>query len=106
MRFEIKDVSSNYQDNLPGKQVFTLTVSSGGKVITNFRGSVTVSLPYELKEAETADQVTVWYLASDGIMTEIPCIYNDKTRLATFTVPHFSQYVVGVKQYGKIHILI
>ncbi|MFA5342289.1 MAG: S-layer homology domain-containing protein, partial [Clostridia bacterium] len=28
--------------------------------------------------------------------TEISCIYNDKTRLATFTVPHFSQYVVGV----------
>ena len=97
VRFEIKDVSSNYQDNFPGKQVFTLTVSSGGKVITNFGGSVTVSLPYELKEGETADQVTVWYLASDGIMTEISCIYNDKTRLATFTVPHFSQYIVGVK---------
>ena len=96
VKFEIKDVTSDYQEKLPGKQVFTLTVSSGGKVITDFRGSVTVSLPYELKEKETADQVTVWYLASDGIMTEIPCIYNDKTRLASFTVTHFSQYVVGV----------
>ncbi|HQM96443.1 MAG TPA: S-layer homology domain-containing protein [Clostridia bacterium] len=96
VRFEIKDVSSDYQENYPGKQVFTLTVTSNGKEISSFGGSVTVSLPYELKDGETADQVTVWYLASDGIMTEIPCIYNVKTKLATFTVSHFSKYVVGV----------
>lgn len=96
IRVEMKDVSSAHQENLPGKQVFSLSVSSGSKTISSFSGAVTVTLPYTLKEGETADEVTVWYLASDSTMTEIPCTYNQKTKLATFTVSHFSLYVVGV----------
>jgi len=95
VKIEIKDVSSDYQKNLPNKKIFTLAITSNGKEITYFGGSVTVSLPYELKEGETANQVTVWYLANDGSMTEIPCTYIEKTKLVTFTVTHFSQYVVG-----------
>ena len=72
IKVDMKDVSPSYQENLPGKQVFSLTVSSGSDTISNFGGLVTVTLPYELKEGETADMVTVWYLASDGTMTEIP----------------------------------
>jgi hypothetical protein len=96
IKVEMKDVSPSHQENLPGKLVFSLTVSSGSNTISNFGGSVTVSLPYELKEGETADKVTVWYLANDGTMTEIPCTYDPATKLATFTVTHFSLYVVGV----------
>ena len=55
-----------------------------------------MTLPYTLKDGEKAEDVTVWYLASDGTMTEIPCTYDAKTGLATFTVTHFSEYVVGV----------
>ena len=92
----MKDVSPAYQESLPGKLVFSLTVSSGSDTITNFGGAVTASLPYELKAGETAEEVTVWYLANDGTMTEIPCTYDPATKLATFTVTHFSLYVVGV----------
>ncbi len=96
IKVEIKDVSPAHQENLPGKQVFSLSVSSGGSNISNFGGAVTVSLPYELKNGETADKVSAWYLANGGIMTEIPCNYDPVTKLATFTVTHFSLYVVGV----------
>lgn len=96
IKVEMKDVSPTHQESLPGKQVFSLTVSSGGSTITNFGGAVTVTLPYTLKDGESADKVTVWYLASDGEMTEIPCTYDVATGLATFTVTHFSLYVVGV----------
>ena len=96
IKVDMKDVSPEHQENLPGKQVFSLTVSSGSSTITNFGGSVTVTLPYTLRDGETAQDVTVWYLASDGKMTEIPCTYNSATKLATFTVTHFSLYVVGV----------
>ena len=37
----------------------------------------------------------MWYLAEDGTMTEVPCIYDPATKLATFKVSHFSLYVVG-----------
>ncbi|PKM71887.1 MAG: hypothetical protein CVU91_12105 [Firmicutes bacterium HGW-Firmicutes-16] len=96
IKVEMKDVSPAHQESLPSKKVFSLTVSSGSSTITNFGGAVTVTLPYTLKEGETAEDVTVWYLASDSSMTEIPCTYDPATKLATFTVTHFSLYVVGV----------
>ena len=96
IKVEMKDVSSTYQEKLPGKQVFSLSVSSGSSTITNFGGAVTVTLPYTPKAGESVDEVTVWYLASDGTMTEIPCTYDPVTKLATFKVTHFSLYAVGV----------
>ena len=96
---KIEDVSKAHQTTHEGKTVFSLTVESGGKTISDFGGSVTVSLPYVLKDGERAEDVTVWYLASDGVMTEIACTYDAKTGLATFTVTHFSEYVVGVKEW-------
>ncbi len=92
---ELRDVSPEHQDNHPGKRVFTLTVSSGGKTISEFGGSVTVTLPYALQDGEEPEDVTVWYLADDGTMTEIFCAYDPVTGLATFQVSHFSRYVVG-----------
>lgn len=96
IKVEMKDVSTDHQDRQPGKIVFSLTLTSGDKTITDFGGTATVSLPYELKNGETAADVNVWYLAGDGVMTEVPCSYNPVTKLATFTVTHFSLYVVGV----------
>jgi hypothetical protein len=96
VKMEIADVSNEYQQTHPGKLVFSLAVKSGDKDITDFGGSVTVSLPYELKEGETAENVTVWYLTSIGILVEIPCTYDPVSKLVTFTVSHFSLYMVGV----------
>jgi hypothetical protein len=98
VKVEIKDVSANHESEHPGKLVVSLTVTAGGKHITNFgKGTVTVSLPYELKEGEKAEDVNVWYLAEDGTMSEIPCTYNPVTELATFKTNHFSLYVVGTE---------
>ncbi|MEG1878285.1 MAG: S-layer homology domain-containing protein, partial [Pseudoflavonifractor sp.] len=93
---EIKDVSAEHQDTHKGKTLFSLTVTSGGKIVSDFGGKVTVTLPYTLKDGEKAEDVTVWHLAEDGSLTEIPATYDPKTGLATFTVSHFSKYVVGV----------
>jgi hypothetical protein len=96
VKAEISDVSDEYQETYPDKLVFSLTVTSGDKVISNFGGSVTVSLPYELKEGEDPKNVKVWHLAADGSMTEIPCTYDPSTKKVSFIVSHFSLYMVGV----------
>jgi len=96
IKADLSDVSDEYQQTHPGKRVFSLTVTSGDKIITDFGGSVTVSLPYELKEGENPENVKVWYLAADGSMTEIPCIYDPLTKKVSFVVSHFSVYMVGV----------
>jgi hypothetical protein len=96
LKVEIKDVSADHAAKHPDRLVVSLTVTAGGKHITNFgNGTATVSLPYELKPGEKAADVTVWYLAEDGSMTEVPCTYDPATKLATFKVNHFSLYVVG-----------
>lgn len=96
IKAEIKDVSAEYQQTHPDKVVFSLTVTSGGKTISDFGGPVTVSLPYELKEGESAENVTVWYLSPDDSMTQIPCTYDPVSKAVSFTVSHFSLYMVGV----------
>jgi len=102
VKVEIRDVSSDYKNEHPHRLVVSLTVTAGGKRISDFgKGSATVSLPYELKEGEKAEDVTVWYLAEDGTMTEVPCIYDPVTKLATFKVNHFSLYVVGTANTSK-----
>jgi hypothetical protein len=69
LKIEIKDVSADHAAKHPDRLVVSLTVTAGGKHITNFgSGTATVSLPYELKPGEKAADVTVWYLAEDVSM--------------------------------------
>ena len=96
VKVNITDVSDEYQQTHPDKLVFCLTVSSGDKIIKDFGGSIAVSLPYELREGEAVDNVKVWHLLENGIIVEIPCTYDPVTGLASFTVSHFSLYIVGV----------
>ncbi|MFA7195900.1 MAG: S-layer homology domain-containing protein [Anaerovoracaceae bacterium] len=84
------------QTKVGDKTVYDLSVMSGGKLISSFNGgTVTVSIPYELKTGEKAENLTVWYLADDGTLTEISCAYDEKAKAVTFVVNHFSKYVVG-----------
>lgn len=102
LKVEIKDVSESHKSEQPGRLVVSLSITAGGKNITSFgNGTATVSLPYELKTGEKAEDVTVWYLAEDGTMSEVPCTYDPVTKLATFKVNHFSLYVVGTADTSK-----
>ena len=98
IRIEVKDVSNEHQTSLQGKKVFSLKVSSGNETISNYGGTITVTLPYELKDGENAWDVTVWYLSSDGAMIEIPVTYDPVTNVVTFTVTNLDTYVIGVKE--------
>ncbi|KAF5056981.1 hypothetical protein DSECCO2_361500 [anaerobic digester metagenome] len=79
-----------------GRPVYDLTATLNGKTFIQFGGKVTVTLPYTLEAGEQAQNVTGWYLSEDGTLTEIPATFDAKTGLATFTVTHFSLYLVGV----------
>jgi hypothetical protein len=89
-------LTEDQQTKVGEKMVYDLTVMSGGKLISSFNGGkVNVSIPYELKEGETADNVTVWYMADDGSLTEINCTYDSKTKAVVFVTDHFSKYIIG-----------
>jgi hypothetical protein len=76
--------------------VYDINVLSGGKNISEFGGeSITISLPYTLKEGEDPSNVTVWYLSDAGELEQIACTYDPATGLASFPTDHLSYYVVS-----------
>jgi len=76
--------------------VYDINIISAGENISRFAGdSITISLPYTLKEGEDPDNVTVWYLNDKGELEKITCTYDPATGLATFTTDHLSYYLVG-----------
>ncbi|MCL2004446.1 MAG: YDG domain-containing protein, partial [Oscillospiraceae bacterium] len=55
---------------------------------------LTVSLPYNLKANENPAAVRVWYMDSDGTLTDLKGTYDKDTGLITFTITHQSYFVV------------
>jgi hypothetical protein len=89
-------LTQEQQSKVADRAVYDFTVTSGGKLISNFNGGkVNVSIPYELKSGEKAESVTVWYMADDGSLTEIQCKYDAISKSVTFVVDHFSKYIIG-----------
>ena len=89
-------LTEEQQTKVGDKTVYDLSVMSGGKLISSFNsGKVKVSIPYDLKVGETAENLKVWYMADNGSLTEINCTYDEKNKAVTFVVDHFSKYIIG-----------
>ena len=82
--------------------VYDLKVLGASGTVSDFKGgNVTVSIPYELKSGETADEVTVYYIDDKGELTRMSCAYNKETGTATFVTNHFSYYTVVAEPAAK-----
>gem|GEM_PF-2221487 len=76
--------------------VYDISIISEGKKISSFGGQkITISLPYELKDGQSKEKVSVWYMNDKGELEKISCTYDEKTGLASFITEHLSYYVVG-----------
>ena len=56
-------------------------------------GTVTVSIPYELKSNQTGDNIVVTYIDGSDKMSNVSCSYADGN--ASFTTTHFSKYAIS-----------
>ena len=56
-------------------------------------GKVTVEVPYEVPE--DIDVPVVYYISDDGIIYEMPTVYDPITKMISFTTRHFSYYMVA-----------
>jgi hypothetical protein len=70
--------------------IFDITISSGTQKITNFDGSLTITVPYRGPLPAAA-----WYLNDDGELERLESTYDPATRTVTFTTSHLSFYVIG-----------
>ncbi len=63
-------------------------------------GAATVTVPYELKEDESAENVAVYYIADDGTVEKLESSYDTERLAAVFKTEHFSTFAV-VHEYSK-----
>ncbi|SHH75397.1 Outer membrane protein assembly factor BamB, contains PQQ-like beta-propeller repeat [Sporobacter termitidis DSM 10068] len=82
--------------------VYSISVLSGGTHISGFGGAnLTISLPYTLKNGQSASNVAVWYLNDAGALQRLTCSYDAAARLATFVTTHLSYYAVGYDDWAN-----
>ncbi|MDO4581521.1 MAG: S-layer homology domain-containing protein [Bacillota bacterium] len=98
---EIKSISlSDEQRNVLGTQASSVLVVDAniyvdGEKISSFNGGqIKFSIPYTLKDNETAASLTVWFLADDGSIQPMQGVYNSSTGCVEFFTDHLSRYAV------------
>ncbi|MDD4781646.1 MAG: S-layer homology domain-containing protein [Tissierellia bacterium] len=76
--------------------VYDISIVSGDKHISYLGGQkIIIYLPYELKNGQLKEKVTVWYMNDKGQLEKVNCKYDEKTKLTSFATDHLSYYVVG-----------
>lgn len=80
--------------------VYNFSITSGSSTISQFGGTVTVSVPYTPAAGENVNAIVAYYINADSepeVMQN--CHYDAKTGTLVFTTTHFSIYAVG---YHKV----
>ena len=102
------DISDELKEQIGDSAVYDISLS-GQESITQFGGSVTVRIPYELKDGENESEITIWYINGSGEVELIENAVYDGG-FVTFTTEHFSYYTVGkytteqiCAKYGHSH---
>ncbi|AGN26504.1 putative surface layer protein [Candidatus Methanomassiliicoccus intestinalis Issoire-Mx1] len=73
--------------------VYDITIRAGNENISSFNGkSITVSIPYELKEGEDQNNLIVYYLKDDGSIEKMNCSYKDNQ--VSFETNHLSKFII------------
>lgn len=89
-------LTSAQREAVGNGQVYDISIFSNDTRIGRFDGSsITISLPYTLRDGEIADGVTVWYLNGRDELERMACTYDGASGRAVFTTTHLSNYVVG-----------
>lgn len=99
-RVDVASLSETVKTAVGDRPVFDLSVTSGDKTISQFGGTVTVSVPYTPKVREDINAIIINYINAEGELEVVKnCAYNKETGMITFKTNHFSKFAVG---YHKV----
>lgn len=62
--------------------------------LSQFNDNIEISLPYELKDGEDPDKITVFFLNDSGQLENKIGIYDPAAKTVRFTTNHFSKYFI------------
>lgn len=97
---DVADLSEEARTAIKDRPVYEFNVKSNDQSIHEFKGRVTVSLPYTLLEGEDPDAVVIYYIKEDGTLEMVKnCRFDAITNKVIFKTKHFSAYSIG---YHKV----
>lgn len=100
---DVEDLSNDMQEIVGDRPVYDFTVTAGESTVSDFGdGTAKIRIPYTLRDGEDANAVVVYYLGDDGTLEQVRGSYNANNETVTFTVSHFSQYVVGYNEIAFV----
>ena len=89
---EISGLSDEVKAQIGNSKIVDFSLKDGDEKVSSFDGSLTISIPYELKAGENPNGIVVWYLDENGNPTQIEAVYRNGS--AVFSTNHFSYYAV------------
>ena len=102
-------LSEEEKQQVGDNTVYDFRMTANGVPVSNFEGTVTISLPYTLSEGEDIDSIDIWFIADNGSLERMNGTYSNG--FVTFETTHFSYYTVTrltpaerCSRYGHIRV--
>lgn len=88
----MSSLSEEQKSQIGSNTIYNFTMKQGEDSISEFSGTVTVTIPYTLEVGEDPESIAIWYVTDDGSLETIKATYANG--FATFETTHFSYYTV------------
>ena len=98
---EIDALPQTVKEKVAGKAVFNLSLSDSNGKVTFAGKNVTVTLPYVLKDGESASDVKVFYIDDSNVVHEVVATYDANAKNVTFSTDHFSTWYIDASSSGS-----
>jgi len=100
VKVDNKTLPADLQEKIGNRPVFDIDITSDGKAVTELgNGKLQIAIPYVLAAGETPEQIVVYYVDTNGNVTEMSGARYDATAKAVvFTTNHLSRYAIGYKE--------
>lgn len=86
------NLAADLAEQIGANPVYDFSITANGEAVSEFNGTVTISLPYTLQEGDDVDCIDVWFIGADGSVNVQEGTYSNG--FVTFTTDHFSYYTV------------
>ncbi|MCL2166598.1 MAG: S-layer homology domain-containing protein, partial [Clostridiales bacterium] len=92
---DVSTLSKELQEVVEGRLLYQIEVLRNGKPITSFgAGRVMTRIPYTLPPGRSGYGIRVWYLSTEGELSEVECEYNRIQSYIQFMWNRLAYYMI------------
>lgn len=74
--------------------VYDINLLLDNQKVKGFNNTIKIRIPYELKEGEDKDNITILYISDQGTIENMTGKYDDETKEIIFLTNHLSKYLI------------